>query len=413
MSAIVFAGLLCCETSALLAQNPSEPAVNRDGQFGVKGYAVANYYGFKWQTDRRRRNAMDLERLAIEPFYRVNHWLRFEGEIEFEHGGTGVTVEFDPFEEFGEFETEVEKGGEVEVEKLQAVFTLHPALNVRVGRLYVPVGLLSSHDEPDEYFTNTRNETEVALIPTLWHETGVSVFGTVGRARYQALLVSGLDATGFSSANWVVGGWQKRFEQANANGLAVVGRLDVDVAPKGYVGVSGYFDNSASNRPKADLDVPAHVGIVEGHAVVEHKGFKARGLLLYGHLQNSDAVSDANRNLSNNLNVKRTPVAQAALGWFVEAGYDVIPFFARHPAGPGRQSLDVYARYDWYDSMYRVVSDIFDNPRWERHAITTGINWRIHPTFLVKGEYSHRTLGLATANQENTVALGFGLLFGD
>jgi hypothetical protein len=392
--------------AALLAQHDAAP------RFSVEGYAVANYYRFDWQTDPRRRNTIDLERLAVEPSYLVNDWLRFDAEIEFEHGGTGVTVEFDPFEEFGEFETDVEKGGEIDIEKLEAVFTLRRGFNVRVGRLYVPVGLISSHDEPDEYFTNTRNETEVALIPSLWHETGVGVFGTFGRARYQALLVSGLDATGFSSANWIVGGWQKRFEQANANGLAVVGRLDFDLDADSYVGMAGYLGNSAANRPKADLAVPANVGIVEAHAVIERGPFKARGLLLYGRLQNSGVVSAANRNLSNNLNVKRTPVASAALGWFVEAGYDVLPLLTGDPARPGGQGLDLFARYDDYDSMHRVVEGVFDNPRWERHVLTAGLNWRVHPTFLVKGEYAHRTLGLPTANREDIIALGFGLIYG-
>ena len=208
----VIALLLVGPWAAALPAQEKTPE-QAQGRFSVSGYAVANYYRFDWQTDPSRRNTIDLERLAIEPSYLVNNWLRFDAEIEFEHGGTGVTVEFDPFEEFGEFETEIEKGGAVEVEKLQAVFTLKPAFNVRVGRIYVPVGLTSSHDEPDEYFTNTRHETEIALIPTLWHETGIAVFGGLGRARYQALLVTGLDATGFSSANWIVGGWQKRFSR--------------------------------------------------------------------------------------------------------------------------------------------------------------------------------------------------------
>jgi hypothetical protein len=253
----------------------------------------------------------------------------------------------------------------------------------------------------------------VALIPTLWHETGVGVFGALGRVRYQALLVSGLDATGFSSANWIVGGWQKRFEQANADALAAVGRLDYDLAPESYVGVSGYLGNSGPNRPKRDLDVPANVGIVEAHAVIERGPLKARGLILYGKLQNSAAVSAANRNLSNNLNVKRTPVASAAFGWFVEVGYDVLPLLSGAPAREGGQGLDLFVRYDDYDSMYRVAEGIFDNPRWDRQVLTTGLNWRVHPTFLVKGQYAHRTIGLETANTEDTIALGFGLIYGE
>jgi hypothetical protein len=43
--------------------------------------------------------------------------LEAELEVEFEHGGTGSALELE-YEEFGEFEQEVEKGGEVLVEEL-------------------------------------------------------------------------------------------------------------------------------------------------------------------------------------------------------------------------------------------------------------------------------------------------------
>lgn len=399
---------------------PVRPAAAQDydderglppGKFGIEGYGVVNYFHFTWQTDPNRRHALDLERLAIEPSYQVNKRLRLTAELEFEHGGTGATLEFDPFEEFGEFEQEIEKGGEIVIERLEAMFELQPAFNVRAGRIYVPVGLISAHYEPDEYFTNTRNESEAAMIPALWHETGIGVFGTLGRLRYQTMLVSGLDATGFSSANWVQRGFQQRFETVNANNLAVVGRLDLGMGGDSYVGVSGYFGNSSGNRPKADLSVPAYVTILDAHAVMERGPLTARALVLYGHLQNSAAVSAANRNLSNNLNVKRTPVASSSLAWFGEIGYDLLSL-ARGPAGPADPRLDAFVRYDWYDTMFRVEEGIFDNPRWERHVVTAGLNWRLVRGFVVKGQYSHRTVGLATANREDTIALGFGFTFG-
>jgi len=387
-------------TTPLAAQ---DDAAQRDrGPVEVEGYAVLNYDHFAWQTDPNRRDVVDLERFILEASYRVSKRLRFAAELEFEHGGTGVTMEFDRFEEFGEYEIEVEKGGEVKVEKLEAQFLLRPEFNIRVGHVYVPVGLVSQADEPDEYFTNTRNEAEVAMVPTVWDETGVGLFGQIGRLHYQGLVVTGLDATGFSSANWVRPGHQGRFETVNANDLAVVARLDFDVADETRLGVSAYHGNSAGNRPKPDLRVPANVMILDAHVSTEIGRFRARALVLYGHLQNADQVSDANRNLSNNLNVKRTPVGSAALGWFVEAGANLLH---------GHTPLFIYGRYDWYDTMYRVSGDVFDNPRWSRNAVTTGMNWFPDPHFIVKASYSHRSVGLPTGNREDTVALGVAALF--
>ncbi|HUL03277.1 MAG TPA: hypothetical protein VLV16_08640 [Gemmatimonadales bacterium] len=400
--------MTCVCAAPLAAQHEErEGAEHGDsggGRFEAEGYGVINYYHFAWQTDPNRRDAVDLERFVLESNYKVSKRLQFAAEVEFEHGGTGVTMEFDRFEEFGEYEQEVEKGGEVKVEKLEATFLISPRFNIRVGHVYVPVGLVSQADEPDEYFTNTRNESEAAMIPTVWDETGVGFFGQIGRFHYQGLVVTGLDATGFSSANWVRLGHQGRFETVNADNFAVVGRLDFDVADETRVGVSAYHGNSADNRPKPDLQVPANVTIFDAHATAEVGVFRARALVLFGHLQNADQVSDANRNLSNNLNVKRTPVGSEALAWFVEAGANVLGAHSRMP-------LFLYGRYDWYDTMYKVTGDVFDNPRWARKAVTTGINWFPDPHFIVKASYSHRTIGLPSNNREDTVALGVAALF--
>ena len=90
----------------------------------MSGYGVINYANFNWHTDPERRARIDVERFVVSPKYKVSEDMRLEAELEFEHGGTGITMEFDKFEEFGEFEMEVEKGGEVIVEKLAIVFEI-------------------------------------------------------------------------------------------------------------------------------------------------------------------------------------------------------------------------------------------------------------------------------------------------
>ena len=43
--------------------------------------------------------------------------------------------------ENGEYETEVEKGGEVAIEQFHITRLIHRSLNVRAGHIIVPVGL--------------------------------------------------------------------------------------------------------------------------------------------------------------------------------------------------------------------------------------------------------------------------------
>ena len=376
--------------------------------FSVSGYGVIHYSHFDWELDPGRRAAIDVERLVIAPKYRINDTIRLEAELEFEHGGTGSTMEFDKFEEFGEFETEIEKGGEVIVEKLAAVFSLKPALNFRVGHIIVPVGLVAKRHRPQHYFTTTRPEAETHLIPTIWHETGVEIFGTLGVLNYQAQVINGLDSTGFSSRHWIVPGHQLRFETINAEVPAFVGRLDYMLREGATVGISGYYGDTAANRPKPDVDFTAHVGIVSLHGFYEVNAVKVRGLVLWGTLENADRLSKVNRALSNNLNVKRTPIGSTALGGYFEAGYDVLSLF--RPASTGTR-CDVFARYDYYDTMASVEGVIFDNPRWERTTWTFGVNYHAHPQLVFKGHYSLRRLATTDKNRENTFSLGFGFQY--
>ena len=384
--------------------------------FSFHGYATANYQKFDWQADFQRRAQVDLERLALEPSWRVNDWLRFDAEIEFEHGGTGSSMELDKLEEFGEFESEIEKGGEVVLEEVSATFELHPGFNVRLGHFILPLGFAYRLDEPTDYFTVQRSATESNLMPVLWDETGAAIFGGLSFIQYEVALVNGLDATGFGSATWIARGHQGRFETVNAENLACAGRLDVRPLNGLTLGVAGYFGNSADNRPKPDLKVPARVAITEVHGEFSLGPYIARGLFLYGILENSGLVSQANRNLSNNLQVERTPVARSARGYFLEAGADALELwrsgFGLYPQRhPGRQGIELYGRYDVYDTMREMDEGFFNNPRWDRETWSGGVNYKPHPRVALKSQYAHRILGTATENVEDTYSLGMGLLF--
>ena len=394
------------------------------GRLQISGYGVINYANFFWETDPERRAHIDVERLVVAPKYQMTDTIRLEAELEFEHGGAGITMEFDKFEEFGEFEMEVEKGGEVIVEKLAAVFEFRPTFNLRIGHIIVPVGLTAKRHRPQHYFTTTRPESESNLIPTIWHENGIELFGNIGAFSYQAQLVNGLDSTGFSSRRWIVGGHQLRFEAANAEDFALVGRVDYTVTDGAVLGFSGYYGDSADNRPKPDFQPDAHVSIVDLHGFYEVGALKIRGMFLYGTLENSELVSKANRNLSNNLNVKRTPVGSRAHGGYLEVGYNVLTFFKS--SLNTQAALDLFVRYDNYDTMAEVRGDIFDNPRWERKTWTFGANYHPHPQLVFKGHYSARTLGSTPVEvldtipieifdtefeDEHTFALGFGFQY--
>jgi len=398
---------------------PASDSTDGLSAFGLEGYGVINYFAYDWETDPARPNAVDLERFVLYPSYQFTERVRLLGEIEFEHGGTGVTKELDKFEEFGEFEDEIEAGGEVLLEQLNVRFDVTSAVGVRAGKFKLPIGLAGLNDEPDEYFGTTRAETEAAVIPTNWYEIGVQVEGRVGSLGYSAALINGLNSAEFSAANWVVRGRQTKFEDVAAENFALAGRLDWFFGDERFVGVSGYTGDSADNRRKSTLtedgqSVDARVTVVDGHVQWRQGPFTGRAVVLYGHLQNADIVTAANRSLSSNLNAKGTPVGSDMLSYRIEAGYDVLSFF--EVAGP--QRLDVFGRYGFYDTQYKTASDVTQDALWERTVYTGGINARVVDGVVFKAQYDRRIrgrgrqiAGARSGPDEDTFSLGMGVQF--
>ncbi|HQU99626.1 MAG TPA: autotransporter outer membrane beta-barrel domain-containing protein [Bacteroidia bacterium] len=381
-------------------------------KFKVSGYGVTNYYNYDWETIPDKRNEVDVERFNFYIYYHFSELIEFKSEIEFEHGGTGVTMSFDPLEEFGEFESEIEKGGEVVLEQMNLLFKLHPHFKIRVGKMRFYMGNAAKLDKPKNYFTAYRPEVENSILPLGWYETGVEFSGdfkltesTLPAISYKAYVVTGLDNSAFSSAQWVRRGYQTRFETINANDLAAALRLDYVFTNKSELGFCLYAGNTTGNRPKNDFTLPAWLTFGDIHFTYNVQPIRISAYGMLGHLQNSEALSLANQNLSNNLNVKRTPVGKAAMGVSLEAGYNLLHNFNKTT----HQQLFVFGRYDNYDSMYKTEGNISNNPRHQREVITAGINYMPLPNIVFKGHYAMRKLG--SGEYERTTAIGFGFDF--
>lgn len=333
--------------------------------------------------------------------------IEFEAEVELEHGGTGGALELE-YEEFGEYESEIEKGGEVLVEELYLEKAFTDWLEVKAGRFYVAVGLLSDLYRPTSYLGPARPESETTVLPAVWDEQGVSVELTPPGWELTFQVVNGLDSTGFSSQLWIAQGHQARFELVRATDLAVVGRADFTAVPGLVVGASGYFGDTTANRPKPDMDgVFAPLVLGDLHLVYEHPLVRVRAVGIWGHLSKAEEISDKNRRLSNNLGVLRTPVASQALAVWAEAGLNLTPWLglaAMHRVEP-------FLRFEYYDTMFGTGPATFDNPRFERTLFAGGVAYTASEQVVAKLGLSHRRLGSSAFNDENAVQLSLGFQY--
>ena len=334
-------------------------------------------------------------------------------EIEFEHLGTGSAVERE-FEEAGEWEAEIEQGGEVELEQFWIQKSFFPQLNLRAGHIVVPVGGLNNAHEPLNFFTVYRPEGEFNILPSTWHDTGISLWGVTpigkkgGSFRYEAQVVAGLDAMMFTRDKFIHNGARSAFEFKVANNYGGALRLDVSPFAGLRFGLSGYAGNTVNNTyPRENLSEQYNVKgtLLVGAFDLLYKGggVIVRANADYGHLSDAATVSKLKaRRSGGDSPYSSAPVATAAMAAGAEAGLDIFHFI---PSLRGKQNFYLFGRYEFYNSYIPSGADATGFDYTAKHRIAAGINYFPIPQIAVKAEYSHRFLH-SEFNPEPSVSVG-------
>ena len=235
-------------------------------------------------------------------------------------------------EETGEWEKEIERGGEVALEQLWINKEFRPWIQVRAGHMVVPVGSLNSNHLPNEFFTVYRLEGEATILPSTWHQTGISVWGNYKWMRYEVMALPALNSCLLLERR--MGALWRNFSFRIHSGKQYRRGCQIDFFPvQGLrLSASGYFGNSFNNTLQADFngkykDVKGAVTI--GSFDMEYKGYGliVRGNATYGHLGDADKISDYNRLQMKTSPYKRTLVGKEAYSYGIEAGYNILrPF---------------------------------------------------------------------------------------
>ncbi len=373
-----------------------------------KDYGTNRFYGGSEGNSRIHRNTISVPRFVLAGDYKFGpHW-NIGMEIEFESGGTGTAVEIENSEN-GEYETEIEKGGEVAIEQFHITYHLNQYFNVRAGHVIVPVGLNNAHHEPVCFFGTVRPEGETGIIPNTWHETGIDFFGQAGRRwasfNWEAQIVAGLNANGFDRNNWVKKGKQGFFETDNFTSPAYVLRLNYTGVPGLRLGASWYHcQNAASNADKPNtysFRVPVNLWSVD--AQYQNRYTIVRGNILGGKVGNSTLLSTRNIRQSNaSPYTKTAPVASHAVSYGIEGGVRLKGLFN------ARKMPDIvpFARYEYYNAQEKGEEKQVMEARLKTSMWTFGVNYKPIPWVIVKADYTTRRIGGGKYNSENEFALG-------
>ena len=236
-------------------------------------------------------------------------------------------------------------------------------------------------------------------MPSTWHQTGVSFFGRYGHWRYEAQLLAGLNADGFTNTNWIKNGAKSPLEYDVANKYGVAMRVDNTSITGLRIGLSGYYGHSIGNsypRNAAGVDATYKGRVAIGAIDLTYRGHNwiVRGQADYGYLGDAEQL----KYLYNRVN-KKSPfhhsayVSKNAYAIGLEAGYDMLTLLSRNEERGARKGehLYLFGRYEQYDPYASETKGIsYGYTAVKRMAV--GVNYYPMRQIVMKAEFSKRFL---------------------
>lgn len=356
--------------------------------FSLAGYGEAYYRKDVGDKTRSDTDTADFLRFVLYPGYKFSDWLVMSAELEFEHASTST-------------------GGSVSVEFAYLDFLLSEKfdipLNVRMGMLLLPLGIVNEVHEPVFYHGIERPELERRIIPSTWRENGLGIWGELTpQLEYRLYAVNGLDGEDFKDDGFRSG--RQKGGEARAEDIAVAGRLDYRPLQSLTLSASVYHGNSGQDREftipdptvpggerKDELDLSTTIW--EVHGIYRSAGLEMRGLFAMSHLGDAADLSRA----------KNRSVAQNMLGGYFELAYDILPWL--YPET--EMSLSPFFRFSYLDLQHTMPAGFAAKGNRKYRIWTPGLSFKPHPQVVLKADYRHFNPIQGKRAQEVNFGMGF------
>ena len=345
--------------------------------FSPQGLSIGGYGEIvyqNWQTSTKK-DYTDTYRLIPYIGYKFTDNIILNSEIEFEHVN------------------------ESKIEFLYIDFLFNDYFNIRLGNQLVPLGLTNLLHEPIFFNSVMRPEVETKIIPSTWNENGIKIFSTHKKFVYYIGIVNSFyynsSSGGFSESSWVRGGRQGG-GKAVAEDLAVVARFDYTGIDGLLVGISGYRGNSGQGDKDTDNNqIDGTVSMYDIHLRYSWKNFGVSALYVKGFLSDADKISTV---------LGRT-IGEEVYGYYVDVEYDILPLLYKDT----KYRLDIFARYERYNTQAKVPAGFTANPNNDKTIWTVGINYWPHPNIVLKADYQFRDN--KGDGEPDVFELGLGFIF--
>jgi hypothetical protein len=376
MSAVGFATLLLGTLPASSgAQSPdATPPPERTTD-------ISGYMDFHFNKQELSDGRLDFHRFVLLITHRFSDRIRFVSELELEH----ALVE------------SLEASGELELEQAYVDFLLSRRFNIRAGMILMPIGIINERHEPPIYYGVERPFVDTVIIPTTWFDVGVGVHGELGRGwRYRAYVASPLNALEFSAEEGLANGRQKG-SNTNIGRPATTGRLEY-VGVRGLTAAASFWTGRSGFQFRPRFDVPVKLG--EADVRYSRARLELRAQYAQVAITNADELNDAlGRAVGINPNV-----ASALRGFYGEAGYRVL-------SGRSWGDVGVFARYENFDTQFRMPAGHLPLKEFDRDAGVFGFTYWPDPDVAVKFDYSAIRNQSAVNRALNSFNIGLGWWF--
>ena len=420
MSAALVAGLATASAQTVAADSVMQHVNGK--RLSVGGYGevamsrnfysdhVSRYSLADEHKDDPSHGRFDIPHAVIYLGYDFGKGWTMGTEIEFEHGGVGMAYEKED-EEGGEWEQEVEKGGEVELEQFWIQKSFGRWANIKAGHIVVPVGLNNAYHEPLNFFTVYRPEGENTILPSTWHQTGISFWGKTKGWRYELQFLAGLNSDNFTNTGWINKGPGTPTEGEIATKYGTALRID-NYCIKGLrIGLSGYYGHAIGNSYPNNKDgaESKYKGVVAIGAIdftYNNYNWIVRGQADYGYLSDAKQLKYFTNRLNGLSPFHHSAfVSKNAFAYGIEAGYNI--FSQIEKLRQSNQKMYLFGRYEHYNPYAsKTKNTSYDYTNVKRMAV--GINYYPVKQIVVKAEYSHRFL---KSQYNNEPAINIGVAY--